>query len=153
SARAGATGRDGRPRARRAGGSGPYLARQRGRAMIRLTINERAVEVPAGTTVWQAARDLGIDIPVLCHSPPMQPVGVCRMCVVDVGGRVLAASCVRPCEEGMKVVTHSERVEKQRRVLTELLLAEHPTPCEKERTTGDCELEALARRYDLSKRA
>src|SRR5262249_56517789 len=81
--------------------------------------------------------------------PRMHPVGVCRMCVVDVGGRVLAASCVRPCEEGMRVETHSERVEKQRRLLTELLLAEHPTPCEKERATGDCELEALGRKYGL----
>src|SRR5258708_32560253 len=117
--------------------------------MISLTIDGQSMSVPDGTTVWEAASRIGIDIPVLCHSPRMQPVGVCRMCVVDVGGRVLAASCIRPCEAGMKVVTHSERVEKQRRMLTELLLAEHPTPCEKERTAGDCELEALARRYDL----
>src|SRR5262249_42912996 len=107
--------------------------------MLRLTINDRAVEVAPGTTVWEAARHIGIDIPVLCHAPKMRPVGVCRLCVVDVGGRVLAASCARPCEDGMKVVTHSERVEKQRRILTQLLLAEHPTPCEKEQTSGDCE--------------
>src|SRR5262245_12973170 len=117
--------------------------------MIRLKIDGHDTSVAPGTTVWQAARELGIDIPVLCHSPRMHAVGVCRMCVVDVGGRVLAASCVRPCEEGMQVVTHSERVEKQRRTLTELLLAEHPTPCEKERTTGDCELEALGRKYGV----
>ena len=81
-------------------------------ATVRLSINGRDTTVAPGTTVWQATRGLGIDIPVLCHSPRMQPVGVCRTCVVDVGGRVLAASCVRPCEEGMQVVTHSERVEK-----------------------------------------
>ena len=52
---------------------------------------------------------IGIDIPVLCHHPQLRPVGVCRMCVVDVGGRVLAASCVRPCEEGMKVETARRR--------------------------------------------
>src|SRR5262249_57978074 len=87
--------------------------------------------------------------PVLCHSPRLQPVGVCRMCVVDVGGRVLAASCVRPCEEGMNVRTSGERIEKHRQMLTGLLLSEHPVPCEKERTTGDCELEALGRKYGL----
>src|SRR5262249_15559534 len=96
-----------------------------------------------------AARQHGIEIPVLCHSPRLSPVGVCRLCVVDVGGRVLAASCVRPCEEGMSVQTNTERVEKQRRMLTALLLAGHPTPCEKDKTTADCELEALARKYGL----
>src|SRR6266446_4571691 len=119
-------------------------------ATVSLSIDGRPATVPASTTVYDAAKQLGIDIPVLCHQPKLDPVGVCRMCVVDVGGRVLAASCVRPCEDGMKVETHSDRVEKQRRMLTELLLAEHPTPCEKERTTGDCELEALARGYGLS---
>src|SRR5262249_43815531 len=120
-----------------------------GSAVIHLTINGRAVSVPAGTTIWDAAQQLGIDIPVICHSPRLAPVGVCRMCVVDVGGRVLAASCVRPCEEGMTVRTNSELVEKQRRMLTMLLLADHPVPCEKEKTTGDCELELLGRRYGL----
>jgi len=117
--------------------------------MIHLTLDDRAVSVPPGTTIWEAARHSGIDIPALCHSERLRPVGVCRMCVVDVGGRVLAASCVRPCEEGMKVRTGGERVEAQRRMLTALLLADHPTPCERERTTGDCELEALGRKYGL----
>ena len=62
---------------------------------VRLTIDGREVEVPEGTTVYEAAQKLGISIPALCHDPRYRPVGVCRMCVVDVGGRVLAASCVR----------------------------------------------------------
>src|SRR5262249_11827866 len=118
-------------------------------APVHLTLDGRPVSVPAGTTIWEAARRHDIDIPVLCHNPRLQPVGVCRLCVVDVGGRVLAASCVRPCEDGMKVQTGGERVEKQRRMLTELLLADHPVPCERERTTGNCELEALGRHYGL----
>jgi formate dehydrogenase major subunit len=117
--------------------------------MIHFTLDRRSVAVPEGMTIWDAARQHGIDIPVLCHSPRLEPVGVCRICVVDVGGRVLTAACVRPCEEGMNVQTGGTRVEKQRRVLTALLLADHPTPCERERTTGDCELEALGRRYGL----
>ena len=66
-------------------------------ATVAVTIDGQALTVAAGTTIWAAARDAGIDIPVLCHGERMDPVGVCRMCVVDVGGRVLAASCVRPC--------------------------------------------------------
>jgi formate dehydrogenase major subunit len=116
---------------------------------VTLTIDGRDVTVADGTTIWDAARQHGIDIPVLCHNPRLRPVGVCRLCVVDVGSRVLTASCVRPCENGMKVQTNSERVEKQRKVLTELLVADHPTPCERERTTGDCELEALGRKYGI----
>jgi formate dehydrogenase major subunit len=116
---------------------------------MNLTVNGQPVSVAAGTTVYDAAKQAGIDIPVLCHHPNMEPVGVCRLCVVDVGGRVLAASCVRPCEEGMAVVTDSHRIEKQRRMLTELLLSDHPVPCAKEKTTGDDELDALARKYGL----
>ncbi len=59
--------------------------------MIELTIDRVAVEVPDGTTIWEAARSAGIEIPVLCHEPRMKPVGVCRMCVVDVGGRTATA--------------------------------------------------------------
>jgi formate dehydrogenase major subunit len=117
--------------------------------MISLTIDGQAVTVPEQTTIWEAARQHGIDIPVLCHSPRLAPTGVCRLCVVDVGGRLLPASCVRACEEGMKVATRSEKVERQRKMLTALLLAEHPVPCAREQTTEDCELEALGRRYGL----
>src|SRR5262245_27271745 len=116
---------------------------------VTLTIDGRPVTVPAGTTVWDAAKTIGIDIPVLCHHEKLRPVGVCRMCVVDTGGRVLAASCVRPCEEGMKVQSASPKVEQHRRMLTALLLADHPVPCAKERTTGGDMLDALARRYSL----
>ncbi|MBX9580604.1 MAG: molybdopterin-dependent oxidoreductase [Gemmataceae bacterium] len=116
---------------------------------VNLSIDGRAVAVPPGTTIYDAAKRAGIDIPVLCHGPRLDPVGVCRMCVVDVGGRVLAASCVRPCEDGMTVETASPKVEKQRKTLTALLLSDHPVPCAKERTTGDDALDALGRRYGL----
>ena len=52
---------------------------------IRLTIDGRGVEVPAGSTIWDAARAAGVEIPVLCHDPRLPPVGVCRVCLVDVG--------------------------------------------------------------------
>src|SRR4051812_24756339 len=112
------------------------------------TIDGVQVTVPNGTTIYTAAKQAGIEIPVLCHDERYDPVGVCRMCAVDVGGRVLAAACVRPCEEGMEVTTASARVEKQRAVLTELLMADQPDVDPKETTTGDNLLLTLARRYD-----
>src|SRR5215831_10419057 len=114
---------------------------------IQLTIDGQSVTVPVGTTVYEAARSLGIDIPVLCHAPHMAPVGVCRVCTVDVAGaRVLPAACVRPAENGMVVQTNSERVRKARAIRLELLLSDHPTPCIRQETTHDCELETLAAR-------
>ncbi len=116
---------------------------------VTLTIDGQPVTVPAGTTIWQAAKRAEIEIPALCHSERMPPVGVCRMCVVDVGERVLAASCVRECRDGMTVTTDSEKIEQHRRMLTRLLLSEHVSPCAREVTTGDCELEELGRKYGV----
>ena len=116
---------------------------------VTLTIDGQRVTVAEGTTIWEAARNIGIDIPALCHEPRMRPVGVCRMCVVDVGARTLAASCVRPCEPDMEVVTASEEVEAHRRMLTRLLLSEQPAESRREATTGDDRLYELARRYGI----
>ncbi len=113
---------------------------------VTLTIDGRELTVPAGTTLFDAARGVGIEIPTLCHDPKLQPVGVCRMCVVEVeGSRVMAASCVRRAEPGMVVRTSTEKVERCRSVLTELLMSEQPEVSPKEQTTGDDELFALAR--------
>ncbi len=113
---------------------------------VTLSIDGRSVTVPEGTSVWDAARELGIPVPVLCHDPNLRPVGVCRMCVVEVeGARTLQASCVRPCENGMVVHTDSEVVRRSRRTLTELLMADQPAESGRDATTGDDELFALAR--------
>src|SRR3954462_8181413 len=118
---------------------------------VSLTIDGRALTVPEGTTIWQAAKDAGIDIPVLCHDERYDPVGVCRMCVVDVGARVYAASCIRPCEDGMEVKTATPELERNRAQLTELLLVDQPPVEEdpKELTTADNELLVLVRRYGV----
>jgi formate dehydrogenase major subunit len=120
---------------------------------VTLTIDGREVTVPEGVTIWEAAKELGIDIPALCHDERYDPVGVCRTCVVDVGARVYAAACVRPCEEGMEVKTTTPEVETRRATLTQLLLSDQP-PTEsdpKETTTADNELLELARRYGLQR--
>jgi formate dehydrogenase major subunit len=119
---------------------------------VDVTIDGQRLTVPAGTTIWTAARDAGIDIPVLCHDERMDPVGVCRMCVVDVGGRVLAAACVRSCEDGMDVTTTSDDIERSRATLTELLVSDQPAPDQdpKQTTTADNLLLELAGRYGVA---
>jgi formate dehydrogenase major subunit len=117
--------------------------------IIELEIDGRSVSVPPRTTVWDAARAAGIEIPVLCHDARLAPVGVCRVCVVDVGERTLAAACVRECEPGMVVKTATDEVEHHRGNLIELLMADQPALADdaREQTLGDGELRALARRY------
>lgn len=111
---------------------------------VTLTIDGREVTVPKGTTIFDAARLNGIPIPTLCHQQNQVPVGVCRVCVVDVGARVYAAACIRQCDPGMVVKTDIEPVQKARRTLVELLMADHPSPCARQQASGDCELETMA---------
>jgi len=111
---------------------------------VQLTIDGQSVTVPKGTTIFDAARTLGIPIPTLCHQQNENPVGVCRVCVVDVGARVYAASCVRQAEQGMNVKTNAEPVLGVRKTLVELLMSDHPSPCARQKHSGDCELERLA---------
>ncbi|MFI7673808.1 formate dehydrogenase subunit alpha [Actinophytocola sp. NPDC049390] len=116
-------------------------------------IDGRSVTVPEGTTIYDAAAQAGVDIPVLCHNERYDPVGVCRMCVVDTGGRTLAAACVRPCEDGMTVKTDTEEVQRQRATLTELLISDQPPRAEdpKANKTGDNLLLELADRFDVAR--
>ena len=113
--------------------------------MIAINIDGRDVSVPKGTTIFDAARMNGIAIPTLCHQQNQTPVGVCRVCVVDVGARVYAASCIRECEPGMKVKTDTPAVVKARTTLVEMLMSDHPTPCARQENSGDCELETMAK--------
>ena len=116
-------------------------------------IDGRSVTVPEGTTIYDAAKQAGVDIPVLCHNERYDPVGVCRMCVVDTGGRVLAAACVRPCEDGMTVHTDTEEIRRNRATLTELLIADQPARADdpKQNKTGDNLLLELADRFDVAR--
>jgi CRP-like cAMP-binding protein/Fe-S-cluster-containing dehydrogenase component len=119
---------------------------------VTLTIDGTSVTVPEKTTLWEAARQIGINIPVLCHAQNERPVGVCRACVVDVERqRVLQAACVRPAENGMVVHTNTDRVQSARRTVVELLMADHPAPCARQRKDNDCELEVLALREGIGK--
>src|SRR5438445_2888874 len=112
--------------------------------VVDITIDGAAIRVAAGTTVFDAARMNGVTIPTVCRLQDGTLVGVCRLCLVDTGARVLSAACVRPVEPGMKVSTNTEKVLSARKTLLELLMADHPSPCARQKNSGDCELETLA---------
>ncbi|HSZ61457.1 MAG TPA: cyclic nucleotide-binding domain-containing protein [Terriglobales bacterium] len=113
-------------------------------SQVQLTIDGMPVSVPQGTTIFDAARAHGIPIPTLCHQQNETPVGVCRVCVVDIGQRVYAAACIRQAESGMAVKTNTEPVLGVRKTLVELLMSDHPSPCARQQQSADCELERLA---------
>ena len=83
--------------------------------MVSLTIDGIKVQVPAGTTVLEAARSANIQIPTLCYLKDVNQIGACRMCLVDTGARALAAACVMPVSDGMVVKTNTPAIREARR--------------------------------------
>ena len=112
--------------------------------LMKVTVDGHEVEVPHGTTVFDAARLAGVAIPTLCHQQNQAPVAVCRICVVDVGERALQAACIFKAEPGMVVKTGTEPILQARKTLYELMLSDHPSPCTRQQQSGDCELETQA---------
>ena len=112
---------------------------------VTLTIDGQTLTVPAGYSIWEAAHQVGINIPNLCHHPALRPEGSCRVCVVKVkGARNLSASCVTKVAEGMEVSTHTPEVLAVRKNIVELLLANHPRDCLSCARSGNCELQKIA---------
>ncbi len=117
---------------------------------IKLTIDGKQVEVPAGITIYKAARELGIDIPVLCYMDLKDlnienKPGGCRICSVEVEGRRnLAPSCSTEATDGMVVKTNSIRVINARRTVLELILSDHPKDCLSCAKSGNCDLQDMA---------
>lgn len=117
---------------------------------ITLSIDGREVRVPAGTTVLEACRMHDIPIPTLCHQPELTPTGSCRLCVVQIEGmRNLPPSCVTKATEGMVVHTQNEKVREARKVILELLVANHPLDCMTCQKMGDCSLADYAFEYGV----
>ena len=134
--------------------------------LITLKIDDRPVTVPEGTLVVDAAKKVGVDIPVFCYHPKMEPVGMCRMCLVDIGRPVidratgqpvkeadgspkmqfapkLETACTTPVSEGMLVATANEKVKLARKEVLELLLTSHPLDCPVCDKGGECPLQNL----------
>jgi NADH-quinone oxidoreductase subunit G len=142
------------------------MAEQVKEKMVTLTIDKVEVTVPEGTLVVDAAKMIGNDIPVFCYHPKMEPVGMCRMCLVDVGwpmtdratgqpvldengnpqiqfGRTLVTGCTQVVSDGMVVVGYSEKVQKARKDVLEFFLTSHPLDCPICDKGGECPLQNL----------
>ena len=119
--------------------------------MVKLTINGIPVEAPKNSTILEAARIAGIEIPTLCFLKDVNAIGACRICVVEVkGARSLVAACVYPVSEGMEVFTNSEKVLKSRRMTLELILSNHRMDCLTCSRNQNCELQKLALNLGIS---
>ena len=137
---------------------------------VTLTIDDRQVTVPAGTLIVDAAKKVGVDIPVFCYHPKMEPVGMCRMCLVDIGrpvrdratgelvleedgspkiqfGWKLETACTVPVSDGMVVITKSDKVQQSQQGVLEFLLTSHPLDCPICDKGGECPLQNLTMAY------
>ncbi len=124
--------------------------------MIDVKINGIAVSVPKGSTVLEAARKAGVEIPTLCFMKDKNEIGACRICMVEVNegrGFRLVTACVYPASDGMEVITNSEKVQKSRKTTLELILSTHDKKCLSCKRSTNCELQKLCRDYGVDEGA
>jgi len=120
--------------------------------LVTLTIDEQEIKVKKGSTILQAARQAGIDIPTLCFLKDINEVGDCRMCIVEVEGRRgFATSCIQQVEEGMVVHTNTPNVMEARHVILDLIISNHAKDCLTCTRSGNCELQVLANKFNITK--
>jgi len=113
--------------------------------MVKLTIDNKKIKVEEGSTILEAARKAGIEIPTLCYHQSLTPYGACRVCTVEIirkGRSRLSAACTYPVQEGIEVKTNSEKVKKARKIILEMLLARCPNVKK---------IKDLARKMDIEK--
>ena len=119
-------------------------------ADIKLTVDNIEVTVPEGSTLLEAARAAGIEIPTLCFLKDINEIGACRMCVCEVeGARSLVTSCVFPVKEGMVAHTNTERIKEYRRKTLQLILSDHNQDCLGCVRSENCELQAMCKKYGV----
>lgn len=113
--------------------------------MVNVTVNGTAVQVPEGTTILNAAKAAGVDIPHLCYLKDLNEIGACRVCCVEIEGeRNLVPSCNNPVFEGMSIRTNTDRVRRTRRINVELILSQHDCHCATCLRSGNCHLQSVA---------
>lgn len=118
--------------------------------MVNLTINKQHVCVPEGTTILEAARQIGIKIPTLCFLKEINEIGACRVCMVEIAGiSRLVTACNASVTEGMEVITNSARVREARKTNVELILSQHHTDCPTCVRSGNCSLQKIANDLNL----
>jgi NADP-reducing hydrogenase subunit HndD len=118
---------------------------------VTLKINGMTVTAPKGSTILEAARLAGIDIPTLCFLKEINEIGACRICVVEVkGARSLVASCVYPIDrEGTEIFTNTPKVQEARKTTLELILSNHDKKCLSCPRSNNCELQTLCKEYGV----
>ncbi len=118
--------------------------------MVNVKVNGIAVSVPKGSTILEAARYAGVEIPTLCFLKDINEIGACRICVVEAtGARGLVTACVYPVAEGMEIQTNSAKVQEARRTTLELILSTHERKCLSCVRSTNCELQKLCRDYGI----
>ncbi|MBE6757219.1 MAG: 4Fe-4S dicluster domain-containing protein [Ruminococcaceae bacterium] len=118
--------------------------------MVNVKVNGIAVSVPKGSTILEAARAAGVEIPTLCFMKECNEIGACRICVVEATmTRGLVTACVYPVAEGMEIQTNTEKVQKARRTTLELMLSTHDKKCLSCSRSTNCELQQLCRAYGV----
>ena len=121
---------------------------------VTIKINGVEVSAPAGSTILEAARYAGIEIPTLCYLKDINEIGACRMCVVEVkGARSLVAACVYPINPGMEVLTNSPAVQQSRKKTLQLMLSNHDRKCLSCVRSGNCELQTLCKELGVDDEA
>ncbi len=122
--------------------------------MITFEADGRKIEAQEGETILTALRRGGMNVPTLCNIPTLPPTGACRLCVVEVEGRSnLIPACSFPATAGMKIKTRSPKVLDARKIIVELLLANHPDDCLYCVRSGKCHLQRLAREFGVTQRS
>lgn len=118
--------------------------------MVNIKINGMPLSVPKDSTILEAARYAGIQIPTLCYLKEINAIGACRICVVEVkGAKSLVAACVYPVNEGMEILTHSKKVYASRKITLELILSTHKKKCLSCVRSGNCELQKLCHDFKV----
>lgn len=118
--------------------------------IVQAKINGRAVEVPAGTSILDAARTVGIEIPTLCKHADLLPTAACGLCIVKVGNsRKMPRACATALEPGMEITTHDGELTEARRTTLELILSNHPNSCLTCGRNGTCELQDRAADFGI----
>ncbi|MBO6158672.1 MAG: iron hydrogenase small subunit [Firmicutes bacterium] len=122
--------------------------------MVNVKVNGIAVSVPKGSTILEAARAAGVEIPTLCFMKEKNEIGACRICIVEATGtRGMVTACVYPVAEGMEISTNTEKVQKARKTTLELILSTHDKQCLSCPRSTNCELQKLCLEYGVDENA
>ncbi|MBR0412287.1 MAG: iron hydrogenase small subunit [Eubacterium sp.] len=120
--------------------------------MVNVKINGIAASVPKGSTILEAARQIGIEIPTLCYMKNINEIGACRICIVEANegrGFRQVTACVYPVSEGMEVLTNTDKIQKARKTTLELILSTHEKKCLSCSRSTNCELQKLCNEYGV----